>query len=58
MKPELEGLQVVYPPSFFDKEKIEIAIEAGDEHIIILRRFGEKPHYNTHYTSHARRFTD
>lgn len=37
MKPQLVGLEVIYPE--MDGDKIDINIRANEEHIIILRRF-------------------
>ena len=56
MKPKLEGLEVIYPEN--DGESVEIAISAGDEHLIILRRFSNNCKYSTSYMTHKRRFTE
>ena len=45
MKPQLEGLEVVYPQ--MDGDKIDINIKANQEHIIILRRYSTTCRYNT-----------
>ena len=56
MRPQLEGLEVVYPPPTGD-DKIDIKIEAQKEHIIILRRNAGHCRYSTQYMTHRRRFT-
>ena len=56
MKPNLEGLEVIYPEN--DGELLKITISAGDEHLIILRRFSNNCKYSTSYMKHKRRFIE
>ena len=55
MTPELEGLEIVYPQ--MRGEKIDIKLEAGQEHLILMRRYDGKCRYSTSYLTHKRRLT-
>ena len=46
MRPNLKGLQIIYP-EMGDSDKIDLCLEANQDHIIILRRFAKKCRYNT-----------
>ena len=55
MTPDLEGLEVIYPQT--DGEKIELRLDARQDHIVILRRSAATCRYSTQYVTHRRRFT-
>lgn len=38
VRPQLEGLEVVWPPLPEGEEDVEIDVKAGSDHVIILRR--------------------
>ena len=57
MRPALEGLEVIYPEELSEDGKIDIKIEARDEHVIVLRRNSNQCRYSTQYLTHRRRLT-
>ena len=55
MKPKLEGLEIIYPEQA--GASLELSIDPGDEHVIILRRNSNQCKYSTQYMTHNRRLT-
>ena len=58
LRPQLEGLEVVYPKIGDGGEEFELDISAGDDHIIILRRTENSCKYGLQYLTHERELTD
>ena len=55
--PSLTGLEVLYPQFNPDDNSIEMEIEPGESHIVILRRFQGSCRYGLSYLTHARKLT-
>ena len=55
---DLKGLEIVHPVGSEANEPIEIDIESGDDHVIVLRRFANECKYSTAYRTRAREFTN
>lgn len=58
LRPQLDGLEVVYPAIKPDEEDIELEIPAGQDHIIILRRTENSCKYGLQYLTHQRKLSD
>lgn len=58
LRPQLEGLEVVYPKIDFDSEDFELEIPAGGDHIILLRRIQSDCKYGLQYLTHDREISD
>lgn len=57
MRPNLEGLEVVYPQPDEDSD-IVFSIEPGQEHVVILRRTDHDCRYGLQYLTHQRELDD
>jgi hypothetical protein len=58
LRPNLTGLEVVYPPPEGDEGDIELEIPAGQDHIVILRRIDNSCTYGLQYLTHQRQLED
>ena len=58
VRPQLSGLEVVWPQLKPDMEDIEIDVPAGSDDIIILRRTSPSCQYGLQYMTHPRELND
>ena len=58
VRPQLNGLEVVWPVLPADEEDIELDIPAGQDHVIILRRTSPSCEYGLQYLTHPRELND
>ena len=56
IRPTLEGLEVVWPAT--DDGDIEFSIEAGGDHVVILKRTEGSCRYGLQYLTHPRELSD
>lgn len=58
VRPQLNGLEVVWPVLPADEEDVELDIPAGQDHVIILRRTSPSCQYGLQYLTHPRELND
>ena len=58
MTPDLEGLEVVYPLGVQAGESVEMDIEAGQDHVVILRRTEGACSFRLSRLTHERAYSD
>jgi len=58
VKPQLSGLEVVWPYLPEGEDEIEIDVPAGSDHVIILRRSSPSCQYGLQYLTHQRELED
>ena len=56
LRPQLNGLEINWP--VVDSDDVEIDIPPGGDHIVILRRFGDRCTYGLAYRTHQRELND
>ena len=58
MRPQLDGLEVIWPALEPGEQDIELDVPAGQDHVIILRRNAPSCQYGLQYMTHARELED